>query len=155
MNKIFGILGMFLLLSSIIIAVEVTNRQRDVSKEDFDTAELKGIDEYSRIDTFRNDFFSRELISRSDFNLPTSSSFKAYDLVCMSWNREINETEPIDRVCLDEVRVNKTRSDMVAELDKWEDSQMDLILQNIRKREAVESVGDIEESEVVLRGTNR
>ena len=174
-NKMFGILGIILFLSASIIAVEVLVKEREVSKEDFDTATSKEIDTYFRNDTFGENLFYRNLISKSNYKLPTSPNFNSYKIVCTSWKEtvfltngslltNIHPTEesyfiniiPIENIlvfkmaCLNEISVNKILSEKRIELDNWEVKAMNLILKNIEKREVVDPIILSEESEVIL-----
>lgn len=108
-NKVMVSVIIIASLMAIVLAVEVSNRDREISKEDFDTAELKGIDEYSRVDTFAEEYSQRELISKSDFKLPELEPIRSYNIICNSWKEDVafvNFSEETNQTIL--TRINPT-----------------------------------------------
>lgn len=121
-NKIIIGIVIVAFLMAFVVAVDVLIKEREVSDEDFDTAESKGIDEYSRIDTFGEDSSQRKLISRSDFKLPELDPIKSYNIVCNSWREFvsfINFSEETNQTIL--TRINPTGESYYLDIIPLED----------------------------------
>ena len=147
MKKIYlTILGIFLISLVIAVGVSIKDKDIEIDSRSKDALVTKGISSWDYKDTkIGDDYIERDLISPSDYNLP-SQRFQTYWMECLEYkqqedcvvefNPETNTTNSCDtEECLDWKRNDYTEKEMDDFMDDWEKETMESIGNVIKDRE--------------------
>lgn len=178
-KKIIIALVLVAFLMALVVAVEVINKDVDVNSKQLERAVKLGIEDPDYNDTIEGERFIRTLISRSEFNLPSSPDsdrFRTYKFVCSSWNEtvilnngsffyqehsspdllftgdyELEEIFWADLYCLGEEKVNLTLEEMNVIRDDWTEEYLIGIIDADIKRDEVRNITVVGSGTIILK----